>query len=460
MDYATTQRTIYDLRCIQQLLAAPDSWRQGDDHDDTALGLGETFHKIGAVQDFHRRHGNGDGVYPGDLERGLIPEPVWFVRQAMNQIAPEFGGLIFEWNDAAGRTHEEVLSLVASALELARAELAELMVSDDGSDEKELVLHRWAEPDGSKLCAMSALSRMLGYENITDLPAPVDPGLNALVGLLSDRASDEARQLLVSRLKFLPNTGRIDLYALISEVYFPKMIESFGDFTSTVRNVSSSRNAEELSEAYEVISRRFLKPDGVGDIAVGCITIAAALKSNDPTDQDLLAVSATSQMLRYDDEHGWFELLQILDFILGLEDEPWIDREQPNLSDDPSRGAQENTRPSTSGESYAAEEIYDCGIKVRWFPALLEEFPDQLEEIAEKILSEVTALGTETSCLLRFPFGGEEVLIDAIWDLEETFLFADADLVAYQDTAGEIEVDGEKLTLLLPMAASEVGSIH
>ena len=168
---------------------------------------------------------DGEGVYPGDLDRGDIPEPTWFVRQAMNQIAPEFDGLIYKWNDAAGRTHQEVVDLITSALGLARVELAELLKSSDGMDLSRVVLTRWGSIYGDTLCAMSAVSQMLGYYPLTDIPEEVDPGIAALVNLLNERANDETRQLLIHRLVHIPNTGRTNICSLISDVYFPQILE-------------------------------------------------------------------------------------------------------------------------------------------------------------------------------------------------------------------------------------------
>ncbi len=105
-------------------------------------------------------------------------------------------------------------------------------------------------------------------------------------------------------------------------------------------------------------------------------------------------------------------------------------------------------------------KIYDFGIKVQWFPALVEKFPDQLEKIATKILDEVTALGTSTVWMHRFPFNDEEVMIVSSWDEDLDLLFADADLVAYRDVVGEIVIDGEPMSLMMPVPASEAKTIQ
>jgi hypothetical protein len=115
---------------------------------------------------------------------------------------------------------------------------------------------------------------------------------------------------------------------------------------------------------------------------------------------------------------------------------------------------------STSNEADLLEKIYDFGIKVRWFPALVETFPDRLEEIAKKILGEISSLGSEMIYMHRFPFGGNDVMIATSWDDNLDVLVADADLVAHQDAVGEIEVEGDALQLMTPIPASDGGSLH
>ena len=332
MSYAEIQNTIYYLRRIHQLFLDPDRWGQGDDVNSPALRLDEAFEFVGVNDDAYRQHHVEGSGYPGNLERAKIPDTAWFVRQALNAIAPEFGGLIHKWNDTPSRVHEDVMNLIASALELAKTELSQILALDDSFDVAGLTLHRWASQDGAQLCAMSALSQKLGNKHLTDLPVEVDPGLAALVNLLNDRASDTTRQQLTSRLKYIPNTGRTKLCSLISEGLFPCMIWEYGNFKKEVHAITNCENATDLSEAYERASRRFLEPDGYGNVAIGCSTISAALRANDPIQQDLLAVSAASQLIGFEEEFGWAELLQILDFILGLDDSPYIGRRQSYTS--------------------------------------------------------------------------------------------------------------------------------
>ena len=432
-----------------------------------ALRLDEAFEFVGVNDDAYRQHHVEGSGYPGNLERAKIPDTAWFVRQALNAIAPEFGGLIHKWNDTPSRVHEDVMNLIASALELAKTELSQILALDDSFDVAGLTLHRWASQDGAQLCAMSALSQKLGNKHLTDLPVEVDPGLAALVNLLNDRASDTTRQQLTSRLKYIPNTGRTKLCSLISEGLFPCMIWEYGNFKKEVHAITNCENATDLSEAYERASRRFLEPDGYGNVAIGCSTISAALRANDPIQQDLLAVSAASQLIGFEEEFGWAELLQILDFILGLDDSPYIGRRQSYTSsslplpDNERSGDAPKELGQNIGDGKAPiEEIYDFGIKVRWFPALVEMFSGQLEEIATKILDEVSSLGSETIYMHRFSFAEKQVMIATSWDDEQDILSADADLVSYQDAKGQIELDGDELPILQPVAASDGGALH
>ena len=61
--------------------------------------------------------------YRGDLERGQIPEPFWFLRQALSKMS-KFDN-IGRFNDDPDTTHQDVLRLLKSAIELVESELAQ-----------------------------------------------------------------------------------------------------------------------------------------------------------------------------------------------------------------------------------------------------------------------------------------------------------------------------------------------
>ena len=93
---------------------------------------------------------------------------------------------------------------------------------------------------------------------------------------------------------------------------------------------------------------------------------------------------------------------------------------------------------------------------------MADKYVDQLDEIAEIILDEVNTLGSVNIYMHTFPFKKHRVMIATSWDQELGMLSADADLVAYQDVCGDfdIEGDGTRKTVLMPIPASEAKTIH
>ena len=57
----------------------------------------------------------------GDLNRGQIPEPFWFLRQAIKQ-GSDFTNVVL-FNDDPDTTHEQVMELLKSAIELVEHEM-------------------------------------------------------------------------------------------------------------------------------------------------------------------------------------------------------------------------------------------------------------------------------------------------------------------------------------------------
>jgi hypothetical protein len=335
----------------------------------------------------------------------------------------------------------------------------------------EIFLNRDADAEGNKLCAMSAIAKKLGYTPLTDMPKEVDPGLAALVNLLNDRANDRARQLLVARLDAIPNSGKTEIFTLIGSVYFPQMFEGYGVKDKTDAALHDN-GQQPTAKSYTSLGMRLLEPDGAGIVARGCLIYAAALNADDPTERDVLAVSAASQLVSFETGDGWFELLYILDYMLGMSESPdkggmnspasLRDYKKYFREEIPASEAPEKPDLIAEEEKGPIQEVYDLGVTVRWFPALVQKFPDRLEEIAAKILDEVAEIGNKTIYMHRFPFGGEEVMIATSWDDDLDMLFADADLVAYLDPVGEIDLDGdgESVTIMNPIPASGAGSIH
>jgi hypothetical protein len=445
MDYETIQRTIYNLLNIRELFTIPDNWGQSHTLTERAVTLDQAFAVVGCDTGAYVEHAD-DNVFPGDLSRGQIPEAAWFVRQAMNKVAPEFDRLIYKWNDAPERVHQDVLDLVTAAINLAKEERSELWASDSRFDNSGLVLDRWGSRDGSRVCAMSAISRKLGCDILTDVPRGVDPALAALVNLLNDRATDQSRQMLTSRLNHIPYSGWTNVTSLIARIFFPLAMKQYG-FKREIEALVPCLTREKFGEVYHWLSQRFIDPDGSSVFATGCATLAAALRANDNESQDLLAISAASQLVSFEGDWGWAELLHLLDYIVGIEDQPYLEDEEVEWFGDIDASAE-------------IEEVYDCGIKVQWFPALVARFPDQLEAIAEQILEEVTALDRVSVFMHRFSFEGVELMIATSWDNDLDVLSADADLLGYLDPAGEIDLDGDATQVLIPVPASDAKTVH
>jgi len=59
--------------------------------------------------------------YRGDLNRGQIPEPFWFLRQALKQ-GSDFTNIGL-FNDDPETKHEQVMQLLKSAIELVESEM-------------------------------------------------------------------------------------------------------------------------------------------------------------------------------------------------------------------------------------------------------------------------------------------------------------------------------------------------
>ena len=82
-------------------------------------------------------------------------------------------------------------------------------------------------------------------------------GLAAFVNLLNDRANGYARQLLIPRLDYLPNTGRTDLAHLIATVFLPAAMKRYGyaEEAETIRSVED----ENLGDGFRILASRFVR---------------------------------------------------------------------------------------------------------------------------------------------------------------------------------------------------------
>jgi hypothetical protein len=250
MDYANTYKAIGKLVKMYDILSNPEYWCQMSKTPEKAITISQAIAMVCGNNTAYQHNKDANGVYPGDLHRGQIPDAVWFVRQALSETAPKFGGMIYKWNDAPERSHHEVLHLVEMAIDVAKEEYDRLLALEEAS------------------------------------------------------------------------------------------------------------------------------ADCVG------------------------------------------------------------------------------------GGIISKNELYKFGIEIRWFSPLIERFPDRLEEIAEQIKAEVTDIGSTSIFLHRFSFDNEEIMIATFWDEDLDMLSADADLVAYQDVLGGIEIDGDALQIAVPVPASDAKTFH
>ena len=107
----------------QQLLKNPSRWCKGSMKQGHRLCVNGALFEVGTpnykmpdnyVSDDHR-------YYRGDLNRGQIPEPFWFLRQALKQ-ETDFSNIGL-FNDNPETTHEQVMQLLNSAIELVESEM-------------------------------------------------------------------------------------------------------------------------------------------------------------------------------------------------------------------------------------------------------------------------------------------------------------------------------------------------
>jgi hypothetical protein len=320
--YTNKNKTLQTIEYILFILRKGQEWEDVYGHFIEA-NLIAAAGKVVAFEEVDiNKNPNSCDAFPQNLGRDDIPHILWTVRCALSEVAPQNTEDIHKWLFSSARNKKEVIDLLLHAQNITKSKIDEIPdLFGEGPNRPILVLHRNADKDGRKLCAMSALSKKLGYKELTDIPKEVDPGLSALVNLLNDRANNRARQLLIWRLEYLPNIDNPKICSLIADIFFPQIF-SVNEYELECRAAYDCKGKRAKISVYSDLGERFSRPDGSGYLAVGCITMAAALKSKNSTTQNILAVAAASQVVSYETGEGWFDLLYILDFILGLEDGP------------------------------------------------------------------------------------------------------------------------------------------
>jgi hypothetical protein len=127
MDYANTYKVIGQLIKMYDILSNPEYWCQRSETPENAITISQAIAMVCGDDTAFQHNIDTNGIYPGDLQRGQIPEAAWFVRQALNKTAPEYGGLIYKWNDAPGRAHQDIVHLVELAIDIASDEYDRLL---------------------------------------------------------------------------------------------------------------------------------------------------------------------------------------------------------------------------------------------------------------------------------------------------------------------------------------------
>ena len=117
----------------QKLLKDPSGWCKG------SMKQGQSYCINGALFEVGTPHyqmpddyvSDEPLYYRGDLNRGQIPEPFWFLRQALRQVS-DFSNIGL-FNDDPQTTHDQVLELMKIAIELVESEMKQ-SVQDQSDD--------------------------------------------------------------------------------------------------------------------------------------------------------------------------------------------------------------------------------------------------------------------------------------------------------------------------------------
>jgi len=117
----------------QKLLKDPSRWCKGSMKQGQSYCINGALFKVGTPNyKMPADYVSDDPLYyRGDLNRGQIPEPFWFLRQALKERS-EFSNIGL-FNDDPETTHDQVLELLKSAIELVESEMNEVV--QDRSDD-------------------------------------------------------------------------------------------------------------------------------------------------------------------------------------------------------------------------------------------------------------------------------------------------------------------------------------
>ena len=127
-------KTLALLIAGQQLLKDLSGWGKGSMKQGQSYCINGALYEVGTPNyKMPDDYVSDDPLYyRGDLNRGQIPEPFWFLRQALKQ-GSDFSNIGL-FNDDPETTHEQVLELLKSAIELVESEMKQS--EQDRSDDR------------------------------------------------------------------------------------------------------------------------------------------------------------------------------------------------------------------------------------------------------------------------------------------------------------------------------------
>ena len=107
----------------QKLLKDPSRWCKGSMKQGQRYCINGALFEVGTPNyKMPADYVSDDPLYyRGDLNRGQIPEPFWFLRQALKERS-EFSNIGL-FNDDPETTHDQVLELLKSAIELVECDM-------------------------------------------------------------------------------------------------------------------------------------------------------------------------------------------------------------------------------------------------------------------------------------------------------------------------------------------------
>ena len=173
----------------QQLLKDPSRWCQGSMKQGQSYCINGALFEVGTPNyQMPEDYVSDDPLYyRGDLQRGQIPEPFWFVRQALKVRSTYDNVGLF--NDDPETTHEQVLELLKSSIALVEGEIESSVLPS-----AQMNAQRKSKPAPSKHGAGDSErgGRMTKRPKVELVPVEADSDTQRVLERL-DRGTREAR---------------------------------------------------------------------------------------------------------------------------------------------------------------------------------------------------------------------------------------------------------------------------